>query len=79
MDENEVESFQNSEISRGKSLSICCLQSDLYIVTPHIVTSYKIPLYNHTFEKTNLYKDYIKKPLYSHNSYIVTFLDFFTM
>jgi len=33
------------------------IQSDLYIVTPYIVTSYKIPLYNHTFEKTNLYKD----------------------
>jgi len=25
------------------------IQSDLYIVTPHIITSYKIPLYNHTF------------------------------
>ena len=45
----------NSEytIANG-SLPLLDIQSDLYIVTPHIVTPYKIPLYNHAFGKNQL-------------------------
>ncbi len=39
------------------------IQSELYIVTPYIVTSYKIPLYI----RKNQPKDYANKPLYNHN------------